>query len=277
MTFTRLLIAFAALSTLLSGCIPVPDEQLQSMDPRTTTITPGSFPGLDPGGKETATLHFLVKTYTSDRGRQVGELTETLYNRIMQDTGLYSYQPPGLYNIVLYADRNEFIKKTDQPDWSAGVTVGNSIYVFDGPQLGPVLAHEMCHLIFHEYMRSPRIEFRWLNEGLAVYEETQEMTAEGLRSDWRAQWRGALHDRAIPFDQMTTLVPATERARDVDLWYQQVGDIVRFIVERGGRNGFSQFLGAIRDGRTADDAMRIGFPGVWSKMSDLEAAWKGSL
>lgn len=278
MTFSKRVLALLALA-LFSGCVPVPEEQLKEMGiQQNTTITPtGTFPGLDPGAKEVASLHFLVKAYSSDRARQVGELGESLYSRIMQDTGLYSFQPPGLYNVVLYGDQSEYLKKTQQPNWSGGLTLGNSIYTFDSPQLGPVLAHEMSHLIFFEYMRAPHIEFRWLNEGLAVYEEMQEMKAEGLRNDWASQWRDALRIRAIPFDQMTSLVPATERDRQVDLWYQQVGDIVRFMIERGGRNGFSQFLGAVRDGQNADNAIKVGFPGIWGSMSDLETAWKQSL
>jgi hypothetical protein len=266
---------------VLAGCVPIPEDQRSKFaeGPASSSTTPGVILPLDAGAIEVASQHFVTKGYGADRTKQISELAEHLYDRIMTDTGLYTFQPPKLYTIVVYAGKDEFVKKTQQPDWSDGISAGGPgiLYVYDGPQLGPSLAHYMSHLIFYQYMASPRQDYRWLDEGLAVYEELQEMTVEGLRSSWRTQWQTAFRTRAMPFDQMTTLVPATERDRINDLWYQQVGDVVRYIIEQGGRNGVSTFLGTIRDGGTTDNAIRLGFPGIWNKFSDVEAAWKLSL
>lgn len=263
---------------VLAGCVPIPEDQRSKyVESQASSTLPGGFQPLDAGAIEIASQHFVTKSYGADRTRKISELAEKLYDRIMTDTGLYTYQPPKLFNIVVYAGKDEFTKKTQQPDWSDGTWAADTIYVYDGPQLGPSLAHYMSHLIFFQYMLSPRQDYRWLDEGLAVYEETQEMIAEGLRSDWRTQWQRAFRTQGKPFDLMTTLVPATEQGRINDPWCQQVGDVVRFIIETGGRNGVSTFLGAIRDGRSTDDAIRLGFPGIWNKFSDVEAAWKLSL
>ena len=43
-------------------------------------------------------------------------------------------------------------------------------YTFDGPRMPRTMAHEITHLVFHEYMgASSRLV--WFNDGLAVYEE----------------------------------------------------------------------------------------------------------
>ena len=57
-----------------------------------------------------------------------------------------------MYEIVVYGSQDEYRKKTGQPDWSAGVTVGNSIYTWYSPVLNGILSHEMTHLIWFEYM-----------------------------------------------------------------------------------------------------------------------------
>ncbi len=260
--------SWALLLLSLQGCVSLPEGSAPAES--TSTLASGVFPGLDPGGKEVSGLHFTVKAYGSSRAAEILEAAEAQYNRIMGDTGLYSFRPRGLYEIVIYADAGEYHRKTQFAAWSAGLTVDNAIYSYDGPHLAGVLAHEMTHLIFHEYMGGSPLELRWINEGLAVYEEAQATGHRALATFPRQL-------QPVPFDQMAALVPASEREREVNRWYQQVGDVAGFMIERGGRIGFSQCLAALKERKGIDEAVRLGFAGIWSGMSALEAAWQGSL
>ena len=252
-----------AAALLLAACVPVPEYMQEPQFP--TTLTTGVYRDLDPGYKEESGLHFKVKAYGSDRAQKTLALAEENYQRIMNDSALYSFQPRGLYEIVVYGSADEFHKKTQFPEWAAGLTVGNSICSYEGPQLGPTLAHEMTHLIFHEYMTADRPELRWINEGFAMYEESH--AAGGSPFLWPPS------QIPLPFDQMAALVPASEREKAVSMWYRQVSDVVGFAIERGGRIGFGQWLQALRDRRSMDDAIRTGFPGVWGSLKDIENAW----
>ena len=254
---------FAALLLAAAGCVPVPEYVRE--EPPATTLTTGVYRELDPGAKEESGLHFKVKAYGSERAQKTLQLAEELYQGVMNDSGLYSFQPRGLYEIVVYGTADEFHKKTQFPEWAAGLTVGNAICSYEGAHLGPTLAHEMTHLIFHEYMAADRPELRWLNEGFAMYEESR---AAGRSSQLWPPGR-----EPFPFDQMAALVPASEREKEVSLWYRQVSDVVGFAIERGGRIGFGQWLQALRDRQSMDDAVRAGFPGVWASLKDLENAW----
>lgn len=266
---TQRALVVVGLAAALAGCVIIPDYDMpRDSTYRPTTLTTGVFRELDPGAKEESGLHFKVKAYGSTRAQQILAEAEAQYQRVMNDSGLYSFSPQGLYEVVVYSSQDEFFKKTQFAQWAAGVTVNNAIYSYEGPQLMPVLAHEMTHLIFHEYMRESRIELRWLNEGFAMYEESKATGGPGIT------WPGG---EPLPFDQMVTLVPATEKERQVNLWYRQVGDLVGFMIERGGRIGFGQMFTALRDRRPTDEALRVGFPGVWSSMRDLEGAWRRKL
>ncbi len=53
--------------------------------------------------------------------------------------------------------------------------------------------------------------------------------------------------------------------------------MTRFMIERGGRIGYSQFLTALKEGKNFDQAIATGFPGQWMNLADLETAWKRSL
>lgn len=268
------------LASLLAACVPLPDAEVipdQPLPSQAVRPDGAPFALLDAGAQQLDSLHFRVRAYGQDQARAVSDSAEASYTRIMTDTNLYSFQPRGLYQIVVYADQAEYRRKTGQPEWSGGCSVGNSIYTFSGPQLAQTLAHEMTHLIWFEFMGRVVLDHRWVNEGLAVYEELKASGALNGRQDPFAAARGLLRQQPLTLDQLIHLVPATERERTVTLWYAESESLVQFMIERGGRIGFSQFLYALKDGRPFDEAVGSSFPGVWRTLADLAQAWERSL
>lgn len=264
-------------AALLAGCVPVPDEQGDgdSGPPPITAVRPDGQPFqlLDAGAAQLDSLHFTVRAYGQDVAKEVSDQAEQSYQRIMVDTNLFSFQQRQLYQIVVYGSQEEYRRKTGQPDWSGGCSLGNSIYTFGGPQMNSTIAHEMTHLIWFEYMGRADMDQRWVNEGLATYEELK----AGARGETFAIARQTLRDTPLSIDQLVHLVPATERERTVTLWYAQSESLVQFMIERGGRMGFAQFLEALKDGRQWDDAVRAAFPGNWTTLPDLVTAWQRTL
>ncbi|PIR18845.1 MAG: hypothetical protein COV48_05280, partial [Elusimicrobia bacterium CG11_big_fil_rev_8_21_14_0_20_64_6] len=110
----------------------------------------------------------------------------------------------------------------------------------------------------------------------AVYQENKANGSRG-QGDMFSVLRGNLRSQPIPMEQMIRLVPASERDYEVSLWYAQSESMVRFMIERGGRIGFSQFLGALRYDKNLDQAVSEGFPGSWRTLAELEADWKRSM
>src|SRR5439155_22167847 len=53
-------------------------------------------------------LHFTVKTKNYDHSRQVTEICEQIYNKIMFDTNLLSFKPRENYPIVIFTDKQEY-------------------------------------------------------------------------------------------------------------------------------------------------------------------------
>lgn len=256
--------ACLAAALLTASCVPLPETAAPSAAP--ALPADAGFPRLDPGASRLDSLHFRVEAYGPDKAQAASDMAEALYRKVMEDTGLYSFMPRELYPLVLYGSREEYLKKTGLPDWSAGASAGRALYMHEGPGLRAILAHEMTHLIFNEFMGRQDASLRWVNEGLAVFEEDE---ASGA-------WRGKPTTRPIPFREMVNLAPIGEKDALVNDWYRQVGSVVRFMIERGGRVGFGEFLKSLRDGRSADEAVRAGFPGVWGGMDALEAAWAAS-
>jgi hypothetical protein len=267
----------AALTFALTACV-----SLEQLPPGSTpgaggtnvSNTVSSFPDLDPGGTQLTSLHFTLKGYTESEIRPISIMAESLYNKIGSDTGLYSFLASGSYNIIVYRDREEYLRKTRMPEWSRAAAVGGSIYLYPGTDLEPVLAHEMTHLIFNSYMGTDQARtYRWINEGLAMYEELSKLP-EGERSSYMSRRSTQLRENRMGFSQMTFFVPATEERRLVDVWYQQVESVVSYLLSQGSALNFANMLNTLKTGGDIDRAISDNYPGKFRSLSELENSWK---
>ncbi|MDD5627600.1 MAG: peptidase MA family metallohydrolase [Elusimicrobia bacterium] len=268
-------LAAALLAAGLCACADLPESASPAAG-----IVRSPFAPLDPGSYEQVSLHFKVFAYGGDNARAVSSQAEGFYTTIMTDTNLFSFMPSGLYEIVVYASHEEYVRKTGQPDWSGGVAYGNCICSYNGPQLLQTIAHEMTHLIFIEYMGRPRRDLLWLNEGLAVYEQAKAASGGRAPADLFAGVRPRLRSQPLTMDEILGFVPLGERAgadQKVALWYAECASLVQFMLERGGRIGFSQLLPALRDGKGFDEAIRSAYIGVWGDLAGLYRAWQAAL
>ena len=265
----RLLPVLALL--LLAGCVDVPTGAApQAAIPQ--PVEP-PFQGLDPGYKTEETAHFIVKAYGTSTAALYASLCEENYTRIMQDLGLYSFVPARPYNVVVYKDAAEFHRKTGQPEWSGGAAYANALLLFEGDNNAGIIAHEMTHLVFNEFMGlSQASQLRWLNEGVAVYEQTRADTAEA--GVYAGRVASTVANNPIPFTQMVNLAPQKDTQVGVDRWYSQAWSVVSFLIRRGGSFNFSVFLSKLRDGADTDRALAETYAGIWSKFSDVETTWK---
>ncbi len=268
---------FAAVlpAALLAGCVTIPgvvDEDHLERAAAAVSSDEG-FAGLAAGAVEQTSQHFVARAYGAGQTARIAAMAETAYSRIMVDTGLFSFQPSaGLYNIVVYANADEYHRKTGEAGWSDGIAAGRSIYSYDGPGLDAALSHAMTHLVFRDFIGHDNLDYRWVDEGLAVYEESKAGqpasggAAPALRP-WPQGWQ------PLGQDSLVHLAPASERERDTSAWFRQAGSMVRFMIERGGRIGFGQFLSDLRQDATFDKAIGDSFQGSWNNLASFNAAW----
>ncbi len=263
------------LPVLLLCCCSCVDVQTNGELAPEASVLPvvSPFKGLDPGYKSQETAHFAVDAYTPAATALYASLCEENYSRIMQDLGLYSFVPARPYNVTVYRDAAEYHSKTGQPDWSGGATYGNALLLYGGGGLKATLGHEMTHLVFNEFMGLGQArQLRWLNEGVAVYEESR--ANQSSSAFYTARLADSVASNPIPFSQMVNLAPQDDANRGVDRWYAQVGSVAGFMIRQGGSFNFSLFLGKLRDGAAMDKAIGETYNGMWASLADVEKAWK---
>lgn len=269
---TLRLLALLLLCLPLTSCVPLPEGALEGLSAPVMNTTEPPYTSLAPGYKTYESAHFLVKAYNSDTTVAYSVICEENYNRVMGDVGLYSFAPVKPYNVVVYKDAGEYIKKTGQPVWSGGMSYGNAILVYESQGAAAILAHEMTHLIFNEFMGLANSrDFKWINEGAAVYEETR--ASASSRAGYGQRVNSLVKPNPIPFSQMINLAPQGEQTAVVEQWYAQAGSVISFMINDGGTLGFSIFITRLKAGTAPDAAAAEAFPGLWKNIGDIEKAW----
>lgn len=107
--------------------------------------------------------------------------------------------------------------------------------------------HEIAHIVVREATRGPFGISTWMNEGIAVYHET-DINSRGntLESAIRS-------DRVLSMRELNS--GATGRvAETATLFYAQSGSIIRYLVDTYGADKFADLIRTFKEGATPDNA-----------------------
>ena len=135
--------------------------------------------------------------------------------------------------------------------------------LFLGVGLKPsLIIHESAHVLLHQALGpASRPIPAWLNEGFASYVEpgANPYSGQSLSS--------SLSSPNMPLSAMST-VPGTPRA--IGAFYLKAESVVSYLIEEHGVESFQRFLGKLKLGLRADDALVLtyGFD-----TSGLDALW----
>lgn len=272
--FCHLVFLLPTVLLLINACVPL--ETVPGGGPSGQPTPVSSFPDIDPGGTEHKSLHFTIRANTEKDARELAHLAEMIYTRIGSDTGLYASMSSENFLIVVYKDRDDYLSKTRLPSWSRAVAVGRSIYTYPGPDLEPMLAHEMSHLVFNNYMGRFATTYRWLNEGLAMVIELS-YTPDSSKARYVSEKNENLRQNRMSFTQMTFFTPLTEERRMIDTWYMQVESVTAFMLNQASRLNFANFLSSLRGGVDVDQAIAGNYPGRFRSLNELEESWRVSI
>lgn len=265
-------------------------------------------PDADPEMLSYRSLHFVVYGYDSGKNMKTAEIAEDVYKKVMFDTNLMSFKPRENYRITIYRTPEEYRHKTGLPAWSGGGAMTKplgqvlpeergdrartSIVTFESVLSAPLIAHEVTHLIFGEFMAfETSADFGrvlWLNEGLATFEE-MEFYGEGSRGDFVQVARSIVKHEVFPISELITFRPMQTIPQNmgryhfmnqphdytnIDLWYWHVQYLTQFLIQREGQYSFYIFLNGLKNGKIFVDALQEAYPGKWRTLGELENEWR---
>ena len=227
--------------------------------------------------KEYKKQHFIVyyKNAPIDFVETVEEAAEESYKQIVKDlgfTGNKSWTWDDRAQIYIYDDQDDYIKNSQQMQWSAGAALTKKRLIKTYPTASgffdTLLPHELGHIIFAEFV-GPRAQIpRWFDEGVAMYQEkakrfgSEEIVRKAIEDGTFVSIKGLL---IYPLNNKTS-------REKVELYYAEAASIVYFMIKEHGQYKFVRFCRKLKEGGTFEFALRSVYVRFRS-YDDLNAAW----
>lgn len=236
-------------------------------DPQTFTYLDGRFDWQEVSAG-LITLHFY-DLREADARRLLDSAVAAL-ERLERDVGVTLNRSVHIWAYKTSADMRLAIPARSQTFDAQVLTLGMAmsedtlVILSSAPDAEMVLGHELSHLVVGLATRNPLGGLpRWLDEGLAMYAEGDLPPANRLALA-RAVREGTLIS-------VRSLSGYTGDPEQVDLYYAEVYSVVRFLLERYGRDRMRQLLQRFKEGTYQEEALRQVY-GL--SLDELDAAWR---
>jgi hypothetical protein len=214
-------------------------------------------PGLDWQTAEIgqATVHWYGGAEA--QARRFGELTAVGASRAEE---LLGHELAGPIDIFVYATRDDFFGALGPGarEWTGAAAYPELRTVFmwleGGSQtyLERAIVHEVTHVVFNDATDNPYHEpARWLNEGIAVWSETDD--ADGERAIVEVEAGGG---GLFAFEAITAQFPIGERGGRLS--YAQGATMIDMIIAEYGTEALARITAAYRDGASDEEALEAG-------------------
>ncbi|OIP39476.1 hypothetical protein AUJ95_05570 [Candidatus Desantisbacteria bacterium CG2_30_40_21] len=219
--------------------------------------------------------HFVV-TFTQ-KDQKIAETTlrivDNFHSQIKLCLGDYAMNVPVYIIIAPSREVFEYLGGVREK-WAVGLATGNNRIVIFSPrkfgdksEIERLIKHEYIHILLHQATGGNGLP-RWLNEGLALYYESNVWRV----SDDIRLAEAVLTHSIIPLDQLNFYFPSNRKR--AELAYSQSIDIVTYIMKEYGYERLKQIIEEIARGCDIDTAM-INSLGVDSL--SLSTAWHTTL
>ncbi len=180
--------------------------------------------------------------------------------------------------IFVAKDKDDFVRRFPCPVWSGACVDYRKkiIYTYiDQTFLTSILAHELTHIIFREYVGQTIELPLWLDEGVALYVEckytdspyrmSEDLVKEMIKKDSYIEWE--------KMNKITKNYLEKSEQDFVRQFYLQAWSMVNFLRKRFGKIKFKELIDYIKKGNTAEKAL-FSVYGLIDDWSDFDRLWK---
>ena len=222
--------------------------------------------------------HFIVyyRNAPSDYVDRVIATAESCYTNIDDKLGFTRFDNFWTWDkrvsIYLFDNEVHYSIYSGQPTWSVAGTESRNrrIYTFVSMNnfFEGVLPHEICHIIFYDFVLSKKAIPLWMLEGIACYveksghEERLKLAREYARSGIFISLGGLSN------------VNRLNDSVDPSLFYSESAAVVEFLIDKYGKSRFFDFCRGLRDLRP-DEGWSVALKNCYGfkDISELFAAY----
>lgn len=210
------------------------------------------------------------------RGEALLKVAVDALDRISKQIGV---SPKGKVKVYVYSTKTDMAmalysrsESYDAMTTTLGVAVSDDTLLLLGSEsdAGQTMAHELTHLVVGQATDNPYQASipRWLDEGLAMYNEGKLPARNREALDW-----------AIENDQLISVRSMTGYSGDagqVNLFYAQSYSLAQYLIKEYGRDKMVSLLKIFSVGSTQDDALMEAYGFDVDKLDNLWRQYVGA-
>ena len=215
-------------------------------------------PGLD---WQSAQLGEATVHWYGDGEAQAMRFGEVSAGGVERAERLLGSEMAGPVDVFVYTDREDFFGALGPGvrEWTGAATYSElrTIFMWNSPEAGSpayletAMIHEITHIVFHDATDNPFHEpARWLNEGIAVWSETEEASGE------RAIVEQEAANGLFSFEAISEQFPIGDRGGRLS--YAQGATMIDMIIAEHGREAIAGIAAAYRAGASDEEALEAG-------------------
>jgi len=225
--------------------------------------------------------HFIInyeQGVAEHYASKVKGMAEKFYRIITQDfhlirDELWLWQKRA--KIFIAKDKDSYAKKFKCSSWASACVNYHQkiIYTFaNQPGFKVVLAHELTHIIFREYIGKDKLPL-WLEEGVATYMGFKHGGTKYNFSFLREKLKNDEYIKLTDLDKINTADLNNANQDYVNLFYLESFSIVNFLLSKYGRYRFSNLLDYLKKGYSVSDSLAKVYY-YFKGTNELEKRWK---
>ncbi len=222
------------------------------------------------------TRHFTVYGEDDPPSQEFLDLLENLHGNLMLDLAPFSpWSNDTRVSVFLFQRQETYRRVTGRPAWSGAASsfADKRVYIYEGPDLPGMLAHELCHIYYDNFFPKDRSDPLWLSEGMATMIQVERglSTPNWLRQNLQLVERGG--GLSLPELMAVTNTVGMPDAK-VYLWYAESYSLVRFLLRSQHRSNFYKFSQFLSEGRTVTESLYRAYGMPYNRLKALEYAWR---
>ena len=240
-------------------------------------ISPLFAQAKEEGWKEHRSRHFYIyyKNVPIDFVKTVEGSAECYYKEITRRLGFTRYKDWSFDDrakIYIYQDKMDYLTSAKQAGWSVGAVDIRKKIIRTFPLahgfFDTTLPHELGHIIFREFVGIDTALPRWLDEGVAMFQEK----ARRWGSDDVVK-KAIEEDRFIPLKKLTRLkLKRSVNNEDVELFYAEAASVVYYMIKELGEHRFARFCRMLKEGQSFERALKENYSRI-ETVEDLNKLW----
>ncbi len=227
--------------------------------------------------KEHKGYHFIIyyKDVPPDFIKSVEETAELYYQEITRNLGFTRYTGwawEDRAKIYIYANADDYVAAAKAGSWSHGAAdwVKKEIHTYPAANgfFDSLLPHELGHIIFREFVGANPYIPRWLDEGVAMYQEKAKRW--GVNQTVK---KAIEENRFISLRDLSTInLQGVDDTTFINLFYDEAASVVYYLVTELGQFKFADFCRDLKAGKTLENALSSTYM-RFKNLDELNNAW----